>query len=83
MSRYAWMSSALCAQADPDLWISASKGGDTRTPKRICGHCPVATECDAHAEALRAYDGHAMRGVWAGRSQRQRKQQRREMGEAA
>lgn len=82
MSRYAWMSQALCAQADPDLWISASKGGDTRTPKRICDRCPVRPQCEAHAEQLHAFDGLAMRGIWGGRSHRQRTS-KSQMGEAA
>lgn len=69
--RYRWMSDALCAQADPDLWTSAI-GGNSRTPKRICGDCPVTRECDAHAEALHVFDGLVMNGVWGGRSHRQR-----------
>ena len=80
--RYAWMDGALCAQADPDLWTSAI-GGGTRTPKRICGDCPVTRECDAHAAALHVFDGLAMNGVWGGRSKRQRDNDRRELGEAA
>jgi WhiB family redox-sensing transcriptional regulator len=75
--RYEWMSEALCAQADPELWNS-SVGGDIRTPKRICGDCPVSRECDTHAEQLHAYEGLAMHGVWGGRSHRQRTAHRRQ-----
>lgn len=80
--RYAWMDQALCAQADPELWVS-NIGGDIRVPKRICQDCPVQPQCDAHAVALHAFDGLAMNGVWGGRSKKQRDEARREMGEAA
>ncbi|MFF3928185.1 WhiB family transcriptional regulator [Streptomyces hirsutus] len=72
--RYAWMSSALCAQADPDQWTD-STGRSQDVPKSICARCPVAAACTAHATALHRYDGLAMSGVWGGHSQRQRKQQ--------
>jgi len=75
--RYAWMDQALCAQADPDLWTT-DVGGNTATPKRICARCPVQPACDAHATALHHFDGLAMRGVWGGRSKRQRDQQQRQ-----
>lgn len=81
-ARYTWMDSALCAQADPELWTSEI-GGNSRATKRICGNCPVTRECGAHADTLRRYDGLAMDGVWGGRSKRQRDNDRRRMGEAA
>lgn len=71
-ARYAWMSDALCAQADPELWTRAGKGGDTATPKRICGSCPVQPQCGAHADTLHRFDGLAPAGIWGGRSHRQR-----------
>jgi hypothetical protein len=83
MSRYAWMDQALCAQADSDQWVETGPGYGSQTPKRICQECPVRSECDAHADALHSFDGLAMRGVWGGRSHRQRENARREMGEAA
>lgn len=76
MSAYAWMDSALCAQADPELWTDGT--GNSRATKRICGGCPVRPECAAHAEALHRYDGLAMSGVWGGRSKQQRTRQTRE-----
>lgn len=75
--RYAWMDDAVCAQADPELWNS-SVGGDIRVPKRICASCPVQPQCDAHAEALHAFEGLAVHGVWGGRSHRQRTAGRRQ-----
>ena len=82
-ARYAWMDAALCAQADPDRWTDPGRGSGSRVPKRICGRCPVARECDAHASTLHAYDGLAMTGVWGGRGQRQRETTRRQTGAAA
>lgn len=78
--RYAWMDSALCAQADPDEWIDNLAGAGSRTAKRICGTCPVMASCAAHATALEDYEGAQIRGVWGGRTQNQRRQQ---LGEAA
>lgn len=71
-ARYDWMSYALCAQADPDEWTDIAPGGGSRLPKRICGDCPVRTECAAHEAAIHAYDGLAPHGIWGGRSHRQR-----------
>lgn len=82
-ARYAWMDRALCAQADPDAWTETGPGHGSRKPKQICAHCPVRPQCDAHEDRLRLYDGAAMSGVWAGRSKRQRENQRRQIGEAA
>ncbi|MFE8961794.1 WhiB family transcriptional regulator [Streptomyces iakyrus] len=73
--RYAWMDAALCAQADPDTWIEGLAGGGSNTAKRICGRCPARGACGAHAEHLEAHDGAAVRGVWGGRTQNQRRQQ--------
>lgn len=82
-ARYAWMDSALCAQADPDRWTDTGRGSGSRLPKRICGNCPVTRECDAHTDRLHAYDGLDLTGVWGGRSQRERETARRQMGAAA
>ncbi|MGW9397272.1 WhiB family transcriptional regulator [Streptomyces sp. NPDC055642] len=76
--RYAWMASALCAQTDPDEWIDNLAGSGSRTAKRICGNCPVITSCAAHAAALENYDSARIRGVWGGRTQRQRRRDRQQ-----
>ena len=74
-ARYAWMSSALCAQADPDTWIEGLAGGGSHTAKRICDRCPVRADCGAHADHLQAHDRAPIRGVWGGRTQNQRRKQ--------
>jgi hypothetical protein len=73
-ARYAWMTEALCAQADPDAWLEGLAGGGSRAAKRICGDCPVITACDQHRAVLEAHDGAQLRGVWGGRTQNQRRQ---------
>ncbi|MFI9344981.1 WhiB family transcriptional regulator [Streptomyces sp. NPDC052773] len=75
---YAWMASALCAQADPDLWTERGPG---TTPKQICRRCPVRTQCGEPAAALEDTVG-AVAGIWGGASRKQRKTTR-QMGEAA
>lgn len=82
--RYAWMSSALCAQSDPDLWTDSLHGTSSNTPKSICRRCPVRIQCGAHGQALEQYEGAAIPGIWGGQTRRQRRQARREqLGEAA
>nr|WP_239146948.1 WhiB family transcriptional regulator [Streptomyces sp. SID10815] len=39
------MTSALCAQADPDLWVDIKPGGGSRAARRICNDCPVRAAC--------------------------------------
>jgi WhiB family redox-sensing transcriptional regulator len=73
MSRHAWMTAALCAQTDPDLWTDTT-GGGTGPAKRICQRCPVIADCAAHAQALEQHDGAHIRGIWGGTSRAQRRQ---------
>lgn len=80
--RYAWMDSALCAQADPDTWTETGPGGSSGQPRRICGRCPVRLDCLAHGHRLEAADG-AMTGIWGGATRKQRKAQRRQQTEEA
>jgi WhiB family redox-sensing transcriptional regulator len=43
-----WRKSALCRQADPELWFP-EPGEDDRAAKLICGWCPVRSVCLAWA----------------------------------
>ena len=81
--QYAWMTSALCAQSDPSLWTDGLPGNSNRTALRICGHCPVRDECDQHRAQLETHDGARIPGIWGGRSQKQRRNDRQQLGEAA
>lgn len=66
MSAYDWMSGALCAQTDPDLW-HPEQGAGYGQAEEICARCPVREACDAHGSRLEADSGHLVRGMWAGR----------------
>jgi len=55
-----WVSDALCAQTDPELFYP-EKGGNPEPARRICGACPVRVECCAYALANAEHHG-----VWGG-----------------
>jgi WhiB family redox-sensing transcriptional regulator len=62
-----WMSQALCAQVDMDLFFP-EKGGTTKPAKAICARCDVRPEC------LRFALNHEERfGIWGGKSERERR----------
>lgn len=62
----AWMSQALCARHDPDLWFP-DLGGTSRPAKSVCCRCPVRVDC------LRlAVDTGERHGVWGGLTDRER-----------
>ena len=67
----AWMSQALCAQVDPDLWFQ-EKGGSSRPAKRVCAACPVADEC-----LQRALDNEETWGIFGGLTYTERRALRR------
>lgn len=63
--------SALCAQADPDLWFP-EKGGPIAAAKAVCNRCDVRTDC------LRwALDNNERFGIWGGLSEPERQELRR------
>lgn len=64
-----WMSDALCAQTDPDLWHPQGSGQHVRKALKICATCPVLTQCGEHAQVME--DGVAegrRHGAWGGQS---------------
>lgn len=71
-----WMSDALCAQTDPDLFLPGV-GGSTVAAKKICGRCEVREQCLNYA--LENY----VIGVWGGLSDRERRVLRRARRNAA
>jgi hypothetical protein len=67
------MDDALCAQTDPALWHTEPNSGGYGPAKRICGNCPVRTECAAHAQRLEGTVSHSHRyGAWGGQVPRER-----------
>ena len=70
-----WKASALCAQADPDLWFPQveATGEQRHAPVRICGDCPVQDTC--LKDAMRREHGLSTRmrfGIWGGLTPTQR-----------
>ncbi|MDN4518584.1 WhiB family transcriptional regulator [Mycolicibacterium austroafricanum] len=64
--RYAWVSKARCASADPEgLFV---RGAAQKDAAKICRGCPVITECAADA-----LDHRVEYGVWGGMTERQRR----------
>lgn len=69
-----WMDEAACATTDPDLWFPP-KGGEVQSAIRICGTCPVQSDCLNYAVA-----NGFRHGTWGGRSQRNLRLIRKEAG---
>ncbi|MFO7779763.1 MAG: WhiB family transcriptional regulator [Nitriliruptoraceae bacterium] len=67
----AWMLEAKCLDADPEAFFP-EKGGSTREAKRICGTCPVRSDCLEHALA-----NDERFGIWGGLSERERRRAKR------
>lgn len=63
--RYAWVSKARCASADPGLFV---RGAAQKDAAKICRGCPVIAECAADA-----LDHRVEYGVWGGMTERQRR----------
>ena len=62
-----WTASALCAQADPEVWFP-ERGQSPHPAKAICSQCPVRSECLTEALA----NGERF-GVWGGLTEHERR----------
>ena len=72
-----WTIDAMCAQVGGDLWYVDPEGAGTgmqrRTAIRICGDCPVKTQCLNAAMRLEQGMGRTSRfGIWGGLTPTQR-----------
>lgn len=67
-----WRERGLCAQTDPEAFFP-EKGGSTRPAKRMCDGCEVRDDCLAYA-----LEHDERFGIWGGKSERERRQIRRE-----
>lgn len=61
-----WMTDALCAETDPDLFFPTDKY-EADTARRICAACPVTAACREYALA-----DDSLRGIWGGTDRRDR-----------
>jgi DNA-binding CsgD family transcriptional regulator len=71
---------ALCAQADPELWLP-EQGGHSSAAKRICARCEAFEECLTYA--LEHQLDQPGDGVWGGTTPRERRRMRLVSGDAA
>lgn len=60
-----WIEDAECADADPDLFFSAT-GRKLEAARSICRDCLVQEECLAYAT------DHQLEGCWGGTTRRER-----------
>jgi len=67
-----WVSDALCAQTDPEVFYP-EVGGSVRPAKNVCATCPVLAECRDYALTTGEPDG-----VWGGLSETERRRIRRQ-----
>lgn len=67
INRPAWMADGLC-NLYPDVSWFPERGQDAAAAKAVCARCPVSAQCLAYALE------HEERGIWAGTSERKRKQ---------
>jgi len=67
-----WVSDALCAQTDPEVFYP-QVGGTVAPAKRVCAACPVLAECRDYALTTGELDG-----VWGGLSETDRRRLRRQ-----
>jgi WhiB family redox-sensing transcriptional regulator len=62
-----WMARGKCAELPPSTFFP-SDGAGVEVARRICGDCPVKSECLEHALLYRIDHG-----VWGGCSERERR----------
>lgn len=77
MIESSWRDRAACKGSDPALFFPVN--GDfagSMAAKSICRACPVQEECAAYNLSMPAHL--AKHGVWGGRTEKQRRQTRRE-----
>lgn len=76
-----WPLPPLCAQTDPDIFFP-KKGSPTTAAREICAHCTAIDYCRDYTQALADELGR-FPGIWAGLSEKQREQARRQQQVAA
>ena len=69
--RHHWMSQALCAQTDPDIFFP-EKGGSTAPAMAICKNCTVRAQCLDYA-----LTNDIRGGIYGGMSDNERKDRNR------
>lgn len=70
-----WHSRALCRGMDGDIFFP-KRGGSANEARKICAQCDVSAECLEEQLALSNNDDKG--GVWAGTTERERRNLRKE-----
>jgi WhiB family transcriptional regulator, redox-sensing transcriptional regulator len=79
-----WAKEALCAQAHPDAWFPAKgQRGLAAIATRICGHCPVRTQCLDYALSGADTWGGIATGIRGGTTPQERERPRQQRKAAA
>ena len=63
-----WVAHAACRGADPSLFFAEAVGAGGEVALRICGGCPVQSECLEWA-----LTAHASFGIWGGTTEQDRR----------
>ena len=74
--RERWMQEGNCRTTDPDVFFPEKSGQaphDVRNAKKVCGNCPVLTECLGYALSQEF-----VFGIWGGTTEDERFQLRNE-----
>jgi WhiB family transcriptional regulator, redox-sensing transcriptional regulator len=79
-----WAEQALCVQADPEAWFPDKGKSDlSAIARRICGRCPVRTQCLDYALSGADTWGGIATGIWGGTTPRERNRLRQQRKAAA
>ena len=67
------VTSALCAQSDPEVWFPEPGGGNGYAAKKICAACAVREACLKEAMTFeRGLGAESRSGIWGGLTGTQR-----------
>lgn len=67
-----WRERARCAEVGPEPFFQG-QGGSSRAGKRICATCDVTVECLTFALDSPLINGEAIKGVWGGTTELERR----------
>jgi WhiB family redox-sensing transcriptional regulator len=67
-----WAERALCGRADPAWFPEKGQQSLAAITKRICGHCPVRTQCLDYALSCADTWREIATGIWGGTTPRER-----------
>jgi len=76
LARPAWQAEAACRGMGTELFFP-TRGEPTRAAKAVCAGCPVSAECLDYALSAHGDVRSERHGIWAGTSERERRQVRK------